>query len=103
MPQPLGVQAGDDEEDRFWSLPAEARSKADGSEEAFLGALTELCEDMSSTELTDPNTASSDDEELEEMCYFFAHLHHEKFGSWPETGSGISRESCSNAAGWREA
>jgi len=38
--------------------------------------------------------------ELEEMCYFFAHLHHERYSSFPATGSGISRESCSNQAGW---
>ena len=141
-----------DEEDRFWSLLAEAWSGADGSTETFLDALTDLCEDMSSAELTDldrvlerklydidradiqavtdgsddgflyarglivasgretyyavladPNAAEVfEDEELEEMCYFFAHLHDKKYGSWPETGSGISRESCSNAAGWRK-
>ena len=33
------------------------------------------------------------------MCYFFARLHKERFGGWPETGSGISRESCINPAG----
>jgi hypothetical protein len=38
--------------------------------------------------------------ELEEMCYLFAHLYHERYGSFPGTGSGISRESCSNLAGW---
>jgi hypothetical protein len=31
--------------------------------------------------------------ECEQMCYFFAHLHRERFGDFPETGSGISRES----------
>jgi len=38
--------------------------------------------------------------ECEEMCYFFADLYRERFGEFPETGSGISRESCSNATGW---
>ncbi len=38
--------------------------------------------------------------ELEEMCYFFAHLYHERYGSFPDTGSGLSRESCANPAGW---
>lgn len=38
--------------------------------------------------------------ECEEMCYFFAHLHHERFGTFPDTGSGISRESGQNLAGW---
>jgi len=37
--------------------------------------------------------------ECEAMCYFFAHLHHERFGEFPETDSGISRETCSNPAG----
>lgn len=40
--------------------------------------------------------------ELEQMCYFFADLHHQRYGSYPVTGSGISRESCSNPAGWRQ-
>jgi hypothetical protein len=34
------------------------------------------------------------------MCYFFAHLHHERFGTFPETRSGISRESGQNLTGW---
>jgi hypothetical protein len=38
--------------------------------------------------------------ECEEMCYFFAHLSHEQFGHFPDTGSGISRESGSNLTGW---
>ena len=38
--------------------------------------------------------------ELEEICYFFAHLHHKRYGSFLGTGTGISRESGSNPAGW---
>lgn len=38
--------------------------------------------------------------ECEEMCYFFAHLYQERFGEFPDTGSGISRESGSNLTGW---
>lgn len=38
--------------------------------------------------------------ESEEICYFFAHLYRERFGDFPDTGSGIARESCSNSAGW---
>jgi len=30
--------------------------------------------------------------ECEDICYFFAHIHRERFGDYPETGSGISRE-----------
>jgi hypothetical protein len=40
------------------------------------------------------------DSECEEMCYFFAHLREERFGDFPETGSGISRESGQNLMGW---
>ncbi len=36
------------------------------------------------------------------MCYFFAHLHRERHGPFPKTGSGISRESFSNPAGWSD-
>jgi hypothetical protein len=38
--------------------------------------------------------------ECEEMCYFFAHLSREQSGHFPDTGSGISRESGSNLSGW---
>jgi Protein of unknown function (DUF4240) len=38
--------------------------------------------------------------ECEEMCYFFAHLYRERFGDFPDTGSGISRESGSNLVAW---
>jgi hypothetical protein len=40
------------------------------------------------------------DLECEEMCYLPLHLHEEKYGDVPQ--SGISRESCSNKAGWPE-
>ena len=40
------------------------------------------------------------DGECEAMCYLFAQLHEEHFGEWPDTGSGITRESTSNPTGW---
>jgi len=40
------------------------------------------------------------DADLEAMCCLFAHVHEQKFGAWPETGSGISRETCQNPTGW---
>jgi hypothetical protein len=40
------------------------------------------------------------DLECEEMCYLSWHMYHEKFGEVP--ASGISRESCSNEAGWKD-
>ena len=38
------------------------------------------------------------DAECEQMCYIAWHLYHERFGDMPP--SGISRETCSNLAGW---
>lgn len=38
--------------------------------------------------------------ECGEMCYFFAQLYRDRFGDFPDTGSGISREPGSNLAGW---
>lgn len=39
------------------------------------------------------------DFDAESMCYFAAHIHHDRFGEW--TGkTDISRETGSNAAGW---
>ena len=40
------------------------------------------------------------DLECEEMCYLSWHLYEDKFGEMPS--SGISRESCSNDAGWHD-
>jgi hypothetical protein len=40
------------------------------------------------------------DGECEAMCYLFAQLHEERFGEWPDTGSGITRESATNPTGW---
>jgi hypothetical protein len=40
------------------------------------------------------------DLECEDMCYISWHLYEDKFGEMPP--SGISRESCSNDAGWQD-
>jgi len=40
------------------------------------------------------------DLECEDMCYLSWHLHRDKFGEI--ASSGVSRESCSNKAGWPE-
>jgi hypothetical protein len=82
---------------------AEIQAVTDGSDDGFLyarGLIVALGHEYYAAVDADPNVAVLDGE-LEAMCYFFAHLHGEKFGSWTKTGSGISRESCSNAAGWR--
>jgi hypothetical protein len=38
--------------------------------------------------------------EFEEMCHFFANLHRDRYGRFPDTGTGVSRESGSSPAGW---
>jgi len=74
----------------------------DGSDDGFLycrGFIVALGREFFDAVSRDPRFAVLD-AECESMCYFFANLHHERFGGWPETGSAISRESTSNAAGW---
>ncbi|EIV95651.1 DUF4240 domain-containing protein [Frankia sp. QA3] len=76
----------------------------DGSDDGFLycrGFIVALGREFYEAVSADPAAAILD-AECERMCYFFAHLHRERFGGWPDTGSGISRESASNAAGWRD-
>jgi uncharacterized protein DUF4240 len=74
----------------------------DGSDDGFLyarGFIVALGRRYYEAVAADPRLAVLD-AECEEMCYFFAQLHKERFGTWPATGSGISRESASNQAGW---
>ncbi|WP_422737915.1 DUF4240 domain-containing protein [Micromonospora sp. WMMD729] len=74
----------------------------DGSDDGFLycrGFIVALGRDYYEAVRATPGRAFPD-AECESMCYFFAHLHNDRFGSWPETGSGISRESFCNPAGW---
>jgi NAD-dependent dihydropyrimidine dehydrogenase PreA subunit len=74
----------------------------DGSDDGFLyarGFIVALGADYYDAVVRDPEMAVLD-ADCEQMCYFFAHLHNERFGDYPETGSGISRESCTNNAGW---
>ncbi|SCF25079.1 hypothetical protein GA0070618_4480 [Micromonospora echinospora] len=40
------------------------------------------------------------DAEYDGMCYYFAHLHNERFGDYPDTGSGSSRGSGGTPDGW---
>lgn len=74
----------------------------DGSDDGFLyarGFVVALGRDFYAAVAADPKKAVPD-AECEEMCYFFAHLHRERYRAFPDTGSGISRESCSNPIGW---
>lgn len=82
---------------------ADVHAVTDGSDDGFLyarGFIVALGRDYYAAVVRDPEKAVPD-ADCQEMCYFFAHLHHERFGDFPATGSGISRESCSNPAGWR--
>lgn len=80
----------------------EIHEHTDGSDDGFLycrGFIVAAGHEFYRAVLADPTTAVMD-AECEEMCYFFAHLHDERFGGRPDTGSGISRESGSNPDGW---
>lgn len=81
---------------------ADIHEVTDGSDDGFLycrGFIVAMGETFYRAVAADPTIAVLD-AECERMCYFFAHLHNERFGGYPQTGSGISRESTSNTAGW---
>jgi hypothetical protein len=81
---------------------ADIQAVTDGSDDGFLyarGFIVAMGRDFYDAVAGDPQVAVPG-AECEAMCYFFAHLHRERFGEFPETGSGISRETCSNPAGW---
>ncbi len=74
----------------------------DGSDDGFLyarGFIVALGREFYEAVARDPRVAVPD-AECEALCYFFAHLHADRFGGFPGTGSGISRETATNAAGW---
>ncbi|MGC5020570.1 DUF4240 domain-containing protein [Micromonospora sp. DT47] len=84
---------------------ADVHDVTDGSDDGFLyarGWIVALGREYYEAVRADPAMAVLD-ADCEEMCYFFAHLHEERFGEWPETGSGICRETGGNEAGWAEA
>ncbi|MEV0677663.1 DUF4240 domain-containing protein [Actinosynnema sp. NPDC050436] len=74
----------------------------DGSDDGFLyarGFIVALGREFYEAVSRDPRVAVPD-AECEALCYFFAHLHADLYGGFPGTGSGISRETATNAAGW---
>lgn len=80
---------------------ADIQAVTDGSDDGFLyarGFIVAMGRDFYDAVASDPEMAVLG-AECEEMCYFFAHLYRERFGEFPETGSGISRESSSNPVG----
>ncbi|VTR97334.1 DUF4240 domain-containing protein [Tuwongella immobilis] len=79
---------------------ADIHAHTDGSDDGFLycrGFIVAIGRAYYEAVLADPAKAICD-AECEAMCYLSWHLHEEKFGEVPN--SGISRESCSNQAGW---
>ncbi|WP_412537937.1 DUF4240 domain-containing protein [Longispora sp. K20-0274] len=81
---------------------AEIQEVTDGSDDGFLyarGFVVALGREFYEAVARDPEMAVLDGD-CEEMCYFFAEVYRERFGDFPETGSGISREPCSNPLGW---
>lgn len=81
---------------------ADIQAVTDGSDDGFLyarGFIVAMGRDFYDAVARNPHLAVMD-AECEEMCYFFAHMYRARFGEFPETGSGISRESCSNLDGW---
>ncbi|TDC37986.1 DUF4240 domain-containing protein [Micromonospora sp. KC213] len=80
----------------------DVQAVTDGSDDGFLyarGWIVALGREFYEAVRADPTMAVVD-ADCEQMCYFFAHLHAERFGDWSDTGSGISRESVSNPTGW---
>jgi hypothetical protein len=74
----------------------------DGSDDGFLyarGFIVACGRAYYDAVNADPSRALMDFE-CESICYLSWHLYQRKFGEMP--ASGISRESCSNAAGWPE-
>ncbi|MDX2565407.1 DUF4240 domain-containing protein [Streptomyces sp. TX20-6-3] len=83
---------------------ADVQAVTDGSDDGFLyarGFIVALGRHFYDAVVRDPEAAVLDGE-CEEMCYLFAHEYRDRFGGFPETGSGISRESGSNPVGWPE-
>jgi len=90
-------------ERKLWEIDrADVHAVIGGSDDGFLyarGFTVAMGRDFYGRVARDPQ-AGAPWAECEEMCYFFAHLHRERFGGYPDTGSGLSRESGQNLAGW---
>jgi len=81
---------------------AAIQEHTDGSDDGFLyarGFIVAAGRPYYEAVQAKPSVAMSD-LECEEMCYLSMHLYEEKFGDAPP--SEISRETCSNRAGWPE-
>jgi hypothetical protein len=90
-------------ERKLWELDRpDVHAVTGGSDDGFLysrGFVVAMGREFCDAVIDDPEMAVPY-AECEEMCYFFAHLSHDQFGEFPDTGSGISRESGSNLIAW---
>jgi len=83
---------------------ADIQAVTDGSDDGFLyarGFIVALGKAFYDAVRANPAMALCD-AECESMCYLPAHIHEERFGDFPDTGSGISRETASNGEGWAD-
>jgi hypothetical protein len=81
---------------------AEVQAQTDGSNDGFLyarGFIVAAGKEYYEAVKAKAKLAVTD-AECEEMCYLSFHVYEDRFGDMPQ--SGISRESCSNKAGWRQ-
>ncbi|WP_045744595.1 DUF4240 domain-containing protein [Actinoplanes rectilineatus] len=81
---------------------ADVHEVTDGSDDGFLyarGFIVAAGREFFEAVRADAEMAILD-AGCEEMCYFFDRLHRKAFDDYTDTGSGISRESCSNTAHW---
>jgi hypothetical protein len=90
-------------ERKLWEFDrAEVHAVTGGSDDGFLysrGFVVAMGREFYDAVTADPEMGVPE-AECEEMCYFFAHLYHDQFGEFPDTRSGISRESGSNLTAW---
>ncbi|MFE0156715.1 DUF4240 domain-containing protein [Nonomuraea sp. NPDC059007] len=81
---------------------ADIHSFTDGSDDGFLyarGFILVMGKEFYEAVDAEPGKAI-DDAECGEICYLFAHAHNRRFGDFPDTGSGITRETTGNQAEW---
>jgi hypothetical protein len=81
---------------------ADIHERTDGSDDGFLycrGFIVAMGRPYYEGVRENPDLAVVD-AECEQMCYISWHLYHDRFGEM--SPSGVSRETCSNSAGWRE-
>lgn len=105
LPQPALAQWDEHCAQALYALDTQAIHEVlDGSDDGFLytrGFVVSLGRRYWELVRGQPETYGVEDAECESFCYIAAHLCNEKYGEWPTAS--VSRESCSNAEGWKDA